>query len=93
MKRFCCSYDLRKPEKISHWQDKEFNNRAHFRAITEPAALEVERVEKGDEGEYRCRVDFAISPTRNSRVYLTVIGLYPILYNILKDIHFTLLVG
>ncbi|XP_020288748.1 synaptogenesis protein syg-1-like isoform X2 [Pseudomyrmex gracilis] len=68
------SYDLRKPEKASHWHDKGyFNDRARFRTATEPATLEVKRVESNDEGEYRCRVDFAISPTRNYRVHLTVI--------------------
>ncbi|EFN65211.1 V-set and immunoglobulin domain-containing protein 1 [Camponotus floridanus] len=69
-------YDIRgkHSDKASHWQDKEYlNNRAYFRAATEPATLSINHILQQDEGEYRCRVDFTTSPTRNSRIQLTVI--------------------
>jgi len=75
----CFSYDLRgkHSEKASHWQDKDyFNDRAFFRTTTGPASLSVNHIGEADEGEYRCRVDFTTSPTRNSRIHLTVIGPY-----------------
>ncbi|XP_076394781.1 nephrin isoform X1 [Megachile rotundata] len=70
------SYDMRgkHSEKASHWNDKDhLNDRAFFRTVTEPATLNINHIEEKDEGEYRCRVDFAKSPTRNSRIHLTVI--------------------
>nr|XP_033337849.1 neural cell adhesion molecule 1-B-like isoform X2 [Megalopta genalis] len=70
------SYDMRgkHSEKASHWNDKDhLNDRAFFRTVTEPATLNINQIEERDEGEYRCRVDFAKSPTRNSRIHLTVI--------------------
>lgn len=64
-------------EKDSHWNDKNhLNDRAFFRTVTEPATLNINHIEERDGGEYRCRVDFAKSPTRNSRIHLTVIGSY-----------------
>ncbi|KAK9301229.1 hypothetical protein QLX08_006314 [Tetragonisca angustula] len=70
------SYDMRgkHSEKASHWNDKDhLNDRAFFRTVTEPATLNINHIEERDEGEYRCRVDFAKSPTRNSRIHLMVI--------------------
>ncbi|CAD1468889.1 unnamed protein product, partial [Heterotrigona itama] len=70
------SYDMRgkHSEKASHWNDKDhLNDRAFFRIVTEPATLNINHIEERDEGEYRCRVDFAKSPTRNSRIHLIVI--------------------
>ncbi|XP_076183967.1 nephrin isoform X3 [Ptiloglossa arizonensis] len=70
------SYDMRGKhfEKPSHWNDKDhLNDRAFFRTVTDPATLNINHIEEKDEGEYRCRVDFAKSPTRNSRIHLTVI--------------------
>ncbi|XP_023288397.1 nephrin [Orussus abietinus] len=70
------SYDTRgkNAEQAPHWKNKQyFEDRAYFRTLTEPASLNIERVEERDEGEYRCRVDFAKSPTRNSKIHLTVI--------------------
>ncbi|XP_028522320.2 synaptogenesis protein syg-2 isoform X3 [Apis cerana] len=70
------SYDMRgkQSEKDSHWNDKNhLNDRAFFRTVTEPATLNINHIEERDGGEYRCRVDFAKSPTRNSRIHLTVI--------------------
>ncbi|XP_063991907.1 synaptogenesis protein syg-2-like isoform X3 [Diachasmimorpha longicaudata] len=70
------SYDTRSkhPDKAAHWKDKEYlNERGHFKTATEPAILNIRRVEQRDEGEYLCRVDFVKSPTRNSKIYLTII--------------------
>ncbi|KAG7202911.1 hypothetical protein KM043_010052 [Ampulex compressa] len=70
------SYDMRgkHSDKAYHWTDKEYlNDRAFLRTVTEPATLNINHVEERDEGEYRCRVDFIKSPTRNSRILLTVI--------------------
>lgn len=71
------SYDMRpkRTEQTPHWKDTEYlNERAMFRTIMEPATLNIDHVEERDEGDYRCRVDFTKSPTRNSRIQLTVIG-------------------
>ena len=32
------------------------------------------QVEAGDSGQYRCRVDYEVSPTRNTRIKLKLIG-------------------
>ncbi|XP_046751044.1 synaptogenesis protein syg-2-like [Diprion similis] len=81
------SYDMRpkRTDQTPHWKNPEYlNERATFKATTEPAHLNINRVEENDEGDYRCRVDFTKSPTRNSRVQLTVI-VPPHKPNILDD--------
>ncbi|CAH1104103.1 unnamed protein product [Psylliodes chrysocephalus] len=41
--------------------------------MTEPSTLSVDNVGEKDEGEYRCRIDYLKSPTRNSRVTMQVV--------------------
>ena len=58
------------------WSEKSiFHNRAHFHIKKHKASyLSVKSVEASDEGMYRCRVDYKISPTSYAKVNLTIIG-------------------
>ncbi|CAH1161326.1 unnamed protein product [Phyllotreta striolata] len=70
------SFDVRgRPfNKALHWTDpKIFGPRAYFVTVSKPAALTLDGVQLDDEGVYRCRVDFKVSPTRNFAINLTVI--------------------
>ena len=77
------SYDMRSRNlaKGRSWSSPTaFADRAIFRPQTHPAQLVIDGTQLGDEGLYRCRVDFLNSPTRNTRINLTVIGVKSILW-------------
>ncbi|CAL4082879.1 unnamed protein product, partial [Meganyctiphanes norvegica] len=54
-----------------HWSD--LGTRARFDLREVPTGLVIESIGAEDEAEYRCRVDFKKSATRNVRVHLQVI--------------------
>ncbi|CAH0718450.1 unnamed protein product, partial [Brenthis ino] len=58
----------------SHWSDPStLASRATFRSNTSPAVLLLTKLRPEDSGQYRCRVDFIRSPTKNTRLNLTVL--------------------
>ena len=64
-----------------HWSaEAPFGKRAHFRTVSEPAKLVVDEVKVEDQGVYRCRVDFRNSPSRETRLNLTIAGIYHVIY-------------
>ncbi|KMZ04319.1 irregular chiasm C-roughest protein [Drosophila simulans] len=68
----------------SHWRDEEvLEDRAVFRTHKEPAELIINPVKEKDAGNFRCRVDFKLSQTRNSNVNLEVVvpPTQPIIFN------------
>lgn len=72
-----CSVDARDRDFImaERWSDENvFANRAYFMPEKQPAELGVDHIRESDQAVYRCRVDFKVAQTRNSRVNLTVIG-------------------
>nr|XP_036233970.1 uncharacterized protein LOC106620041 [Bactrocera oleae] len=58
----------------SHWRDEDvLEDRAVFRTHKEPAELIINPLKEKDAGNFRCRVDFKLSQTRNSNVNLEVV--------------------
>ncbi|XP_068213715.1 LOW QUALITY PROTEIN: protein turtle homolog B-like [Palaemon carinicauda] len=60
-------------DKATHWADISFVSRAFISTDLGQRGLLLEKVSMKDQGHYRCRVDFLESPTRNSRIKLTVV--------------------
>lgn len=56
--------------------EKVFSNRAYFVHDKQPAELGIDHIRESDQAVYRCRVDFKMGQTRNSKVNLTVVGKY-----------------
>lgn len=73
---FFFSYDKRGQlsRNPKSWSDKIIENRTYFLPLTEPSTLSIDKINEADEGEYRCRIDYLKSPTKNLRVRLNVIG-------------------
>ncbi|KAF2363111.1 CD80-like immunoglobulin C2-set [Trinorchestia longiramus] len=68
------SLDARDGTLYDHWRDENtLGSRAKFELNLDPPGLVIDPVLPADENLYRCRVDFKSTPTRNSRVRLTVI--------------------
>ncbi|KAG6444116.1 hypothetical protein O3G_MSEX003223 [Manduca sexta] len=58
----------------THWSDPTtLGVRATFRSDSRPAVLVLSKLRPEDSGQYRCRVDFIKSPTKNTRLNLTVL--------------------
>ncbi|XP_032571301.1 uncharacterized protein LOC6610067 isoform X4 [Drosophila sechellia] len=57
----------------THWSDETYRERLSFHVEGRAGTLTIKSTTEDDTGEYRCRVDFQKSPTRNSKVNLTVI--------------------
>ena len=72
------SFDLRSSAG-QHWKDSEvLGERGYVYYEETPhscrSSLNVEPVKAGDSGQYRCRVDYETSPTRNTRIKLKLVG-------------------
>lgn len=75
-----CSADIR-DKSAKHWSDESvFSNRAYF-LFEKQNELAIQNIKDGDSGIYRCRVDFEVGQTRNSKVNLTVIREYKEYYH------------
>ena len=74
------SFDLRSSNGPGqHWKDdKTLGDRGYVFYEESPRScksyLNIERVAVGDSGQYRCRVDYQVSPTRNTRIKLKLVG-------------------
>jgi hypothetical protein len=71
------SYDARDSNAVdsgSHHRDKKVVEKYYFNTSTlNPAIFSIANLTSDDEGAYRCRVDFIRSPTKNTKVQLSVI--------------------
>ncbi|KAL1513913.1 hypothetical protein ABEB36_003251 [Hypothenemus hampei] len=69
------SYDVRGQNKpnAKHWTDTLLQYRGFFHIFNHSSILVINNVVESDEGEYRCRIDYLKSPTKNHRCHLTVI--------------------
>ncbi|KAK3861879.1 hypothetical protein Pcinc_032206 [Petrolisthes cinctipes] len=60
-------------DRASHWAEESLGGRAYMKLDQSQRGLVLEEVQLEDEGDYRCRVDFLESPTRNIRIRLHVV--------------------
>ncbi|CAF4853967.1 unnamed protein product [Pieris macdunnoughi] len=67
------SYDGRVKGPSAHWADASLGGRARWHASPH-SALKIRDVVPTDRALYRCRVDFKVSPTKNHKLMLHVIG-------------------
>ena len=59
------------------WRSGSNSGMTSWRASREEGAyLELNQIQENDEAIYRCRVDFLLSPTRNTIVNFTVVSKY-----------------
>ena len=74
------SFDLRSSSSPGqHWKDdKSLGERGYVLYEESPrickSFLSLDPVVAGDRGQYRCRVDYQVSPTRNTRIKLKLVG-------------------
>ena len=79
---FYCSFDLRSSSgRGQHWKDKGvLAERGYVYYEETPhscrSSLNLDPVVEGDGGQYRCRVDYETSPTRNTRIKLKLVGTF-----------------
>ncbi|CAG9812938.1 unnamed protein product [Phaedon cochleariae] len=67
-------YDLRGSQPV-RWADSSLQNRFFLRILDDNrAAMSISPTRLGDEQMFHCRVDFLKSPTRMTRVNLTIIA-------------------
>ena len=78
---FASSFDARQGSLNDgvQWKDNFIlaNRKAEFLVDRTPPVLAIDDVRETDAGEYRCRVDFQLTPTKYHRVNLTIIGRWP----------------
>ncbi|XP_042886831.1 uncharacterized protein LOC122262766 [Penaeus japonicus] len=72
----------RRKNQARHLPVSVLRDRADFDLRPGKSGLHLRTVWSSDDGLYRCRVDFKKSPTRNSKIYLTVIGKLHVLLDI-----------